>query len=299
MTTALVRRTLAAALLTGTLAGAGGCMTTKPPGLPEALRATEAGAFPNPVRQRVYLFMMNGDDLLGIGDLPGLRDDLCRAGFIKVYYAQKEDVAYFYREMRRLGRDEPDARMLLLGYGAAADRVVKLAEDAARDRLPLDAVILLDPAGSAACDLPGLLPVPSVAVKSHNWQDGAGLITGETVPVPIGHAGLPRHPVTLAVTVRLMILSASKVTPPSIAGLPHLPLRDKPEPTPRGVDPNTLGPAPPGWDFLRPAPRTVVGTPPATPTPPGTPLPTPREVAPAPRQAPPGAALPTPREVPR
>ena len=187
--------------------------------------------------------------------------------------------------------------MVLLGYGASAARVTKLAQDAVVDNLPLDGVVYLDPAGYDG-DLTQVLPIMTVAVKSHNWTDSPGLVTTETVGLASGHVGAPRDPGALETVVRVMTASAARVRLPS-RDLPHLPLRDKLEPTPRGVDPATNVPPPPGWDYLRPAPRFLakdkVPAPadvPAKPAEPGGALPGPREV-------PRGEALPKPREVPQ
>ena len=184
--------------------------------------------------------------------------------------------------MRRLNRDEPDARMVLLAYGSSAARVTRLAQDAVIDNLPLDGVVYLDPSGYDA-DTTQLLPVTTVAIRSHNWTDSLGLVAGESVTVAAGHVGAPRDPGTLASVVRVLSLSASRVVPITSGGLPHLPLRDKPEPTPRGIDPATLTPPPPGWDYLRPAPRLVA-----------------KEQVPVPAEPPkvePKGVLPVPREV--
>ena len=289
-------KALAAAVSAGTLS-ATGCMSCRQQGFAEALHVTEAARYPIPVRQRVYLFMMNGDDLLELGGMLKLRDDLCRAGYSKVYYAQKEDVNWYYSEMRRLNRDEPDARMVLLGYGASAARVTKLAQDAVIDNLPLDGVVYLDPSGYDA-DLTQLLPIMTVAVKSHNWTDSPGLVIQETVGIASGHVGAPRDPGTVETVVRVLTLSASRVVVPSRV-LPHLPLRDKLEPTPRGVDPATHGPPPPGWDFLRPAPRFLAKDKVPVPVDPPNKRVEPGAALPGPREVPQGEALPKPREVPR
>lgn len=269
-----------------TLCSGVGCLSCRHQGYAESLRVLEASEFPNPIRQRVHLFMMNGEDVFELGGMLTLRDELCRAGYSKVYYAQKEDVNWYYSEMRRLHRDEPDARMVLLGYGTSAARVTKLAQDAIVDQLPLDSVIYLDPSHYDA-DLTQALPVTTVSVKSHNWPGSPGLITTETIGIDAGHVSAPGDPATLGIIVRLMTLSASRVVLPSIENLPHLPLRDKLEPTPRGIDPATHGPPPPGWDYLRPVPRFVAKD--QTPTPTVTPVPKPKETD----------TLPKPREVPK
>jgi hypothetical protein len=239
----------AAALVAGV-----GCVNCRHTGYQEALCPDVAEPFPPPVRNQVFLFMMNGNDPLQCADLMLLRDRLCAAGYPMVYYAQRADKNWYFREMRRVARDNPGARLLLLGFSGAAREVAALAFDAARDELPIDAVIFLDPVGVNG-DLAGTLPYHTVAIRSHNWRGSPGLQTSEVVTSDQkGHYSLPNNPATVDVLVRLLTEAAGRVELPPPAGLPSLPLRDKPDPTPRGIDPATLAYTLDAWDFLKPGP---------------------------------------------
>jgi hypothetical protein len=182
-----------------------------------------------------------------------LRDKLCQAGYPKVYYAQRMDATWYTRELRRVHRDEPAARLLLLGYGSAAPKVLRLATEAVRDQLPIDTVIFLDPVGLNG-DLAATMPFHTVVIRSHNWRGGRNLVARETVTLSqIGHFSAPSHPATVETVVRLMTASAMLVPiDDSAERLPHLPLREHPAPTPRPEPPPIyLGP-PDEWDFLKP-----------------------------------------------
>jgi hypothetical protein len=249
------------------LAAGVGCMNCRHKGYQEALYPPAELPYPPPVRNQVFLFMMNGHDVLEYGGMLELRDRLCHAGYPMVYYTQRMDRAWYNRELRRVARDNPGARLLLLGYGSATPVVTGLAYDAARDRLPIDAVIYLDPVGTSA-DLIGTLPYHSVTVRSHNWRGGQRLETSETDTVAnVGHYGLPTHQATVDTLLRLLTASAGQVALYPTAG-PRLPLRDKPDPTPRGIDPATLAYPLDGWDFLKPGSPfpTLPGEPPPMPT---------------------------------
>jgi hypothetical protein len=238
----------AAALVAGV-----GCVNCRHKGYQEALCPPDACELPPPVRNQVFLFMMNGNDPLQCADLMMLRDRLCQAGYPMVYYAQRADKDWYYREMRRVAREHPDARLLLLGYGGAARQVVALAYDAARDELPIDSVIFLDPVGVNG-DLAATLPYHTVAVRSHNWHGSRGLETSEVVVFDRrGHFSLPNNPETEEVLMRLLSEAAGRVSLPP-ADVPMLPLRDRPDPTPRGIDPATLAYTLDAWDFLKPGP---------------------------------------------
>lgn len=243
-----------------------GCVSCRHTGYAESLCPATPTPYPPPVRQQVFLFMMNGSDLFELSGMLCLRDKLCHAGYPQVYYAQRQDVAWYNRELRRVARDEPGGRILLLGYGTAAERVLNLAHDAVRDGLPIDSVILLDPIGVSG-DLALTLPVHSVVIRSHHWRGGRSLEPTETITAAgVGHYSLPNSLPTVEAVVRLMTESAGRVRLASPFDLPHLPLTDKPAPTPRPIDPATLAHPVDEWDFLKPLGPfpTLPGAPPAS-----------------------------------
>ena len=275
------------ALLIG-LTLSGGCLSTNHRAYHESMHCTDLNPFPMPVRSQVYLFMMNGSDVFELGGMLTLRDEIAKAGYAKVYYTQSEDRNYYVREMQRLHRDEPQARMLLLGYGTAAERTLGLAAEACRTGLPLDVVIFLDPVGVSG-NLAETLPVPTVALRSHNWPGGKDLHTTETLPLTgVGHVSAPTCPATVNAVVQLMSASAAKVPVEDIRlTLPFLPLRDKPERTPRGIDPATLSSPTGAWEGFPAMPAPLIKPPAVTPATPTGPVP-----------APTAGTLPPPRPVP-
>lgn len=283
MTGKLGSALIAVALLTGV-----GCVACRHKGFEDSVHSVAEPAFPPYVRAQVYLFMMNGHDVTECAGMLGLRDALCDAGFAKVYYAQRQDKDWYYRELRRLRFDEPDARVVLLSYGTAADRVLTLTRDAVRDGIPVDAVVLLDPVGVAG-NLAETLPTHSVVVRSHHWAGGWNLTGRENVRMDrVGHLSLPMQPGTVELVVGLMTASAAQVHLEDIRLLPHLPLTDRPSPTPRPVTAITI--PPPEWDFLRPGALEPVNPPiPLAPKPSGPPAPGPKLIpdAPAPKPGPP------------
>lgn len=242
-------RTAVVAIL-ALLAGSVGCVNVRYQASQEAILPCPPNDVPPLQRKRVYLFMMNGLDVFETAGMLDVRDRLAVAGFPGVYYAQRPDRAWYYREMHRLRCDEPEARFLLLSYGAGAENIQALAFDAARDGLPVDAVVFLDPVGVSG-DLNATLPFHSVVVRSHHWVGSPGLSAREHIDVPyFGHLSLPRSPATHEILVRLMSASAERVQLPGLEYLPRLELRARPEPTPRPIDPATLVSWPPGADFL-------------------------------------------------
>ncbi len=228
-----------------------GCIHHRPVGFQDALCTDLPSTVPPPIRNQVYLFMMNGTDVLDTAGMLDLRDQLCLLGYPKVYFAQRPDTEWYRRELRRLAREEPGARMLLLSFGSSATKVHALAAEAARDGVPVDAVIFLDPLALNG-QLVDTLPVPSVVLRSHNWPGSRRLVATENLILPgVGHFSLPGHAGCVQLVQSLMTDAASGVHLGSKLALPRLPLSDSPSPTPRPVGPVPY--TPDEWDFLKPA----------------------------------------------
>jgi hypothetical protein len=198
-----------------------------------ALFSPAAAPVPPLARSQVHVFMMNGLDVLETGRMNRLRDRLVCAGFPRVYTGQRADQNWYTRELRRVVVDEPAARIVLVGYGAAAAPVYNLAYAAQLDGLPVDAVVLLDPVGLNG-DLTYGLKAHSVVVRSHRWTGASDLISHEVVEGQgVGHPTLPTHPVTVDTLLRVLVASAGEVSLEPPDSLPFLPLTDHPDPAPR------------------------------------------------------------------
>jgi hypothetical protein len=201
----LVLGSLLAALPLGS-----GCLSNNYRAFHEAMHVTDRSPFTNQIRSQVYLFMMNGSDHLELAGMLTLRDELAKCGFCKVYYSQKEDKNWFVKEIARLHRDEPHARILLLGYGTAAEKTLAVATEVSRLQVPLDGVVFLDP----------------LNLEANQRVELSG----------VGHLSAPTEPTMVKFLVEMMTASASRVPEEDIRlTLPHLPLRDKPDRTPRPV----------------------------------------------------------------
>ncbi len=234
------------------LAISAGCTTCRHSAFQESLRPVEHVRVPAQARSKVYAFFMNGADLLELNGFSELQDGLICAGFPKIYYAQRADREWYYRELHRLHRDDPDARFLLVGYGSAADQIQELACRVSREGIALDAVVYIDPVGMKGDSMQNV-PFRTVILKSHHWRGAPRLKAPESITVNnVGHISLPTHPATVQTLVDLMTESALRVPLPD-ATIDCLPLRDKGRPIPRPAEPKEIKAPPPGWEFLCPS----------------------------------------------
>lgn len=237
-------------VILGLLAGPIGCVNVRNQASQESVLPCPPNEVPPLQRQRTYLFMMNGPGWYETIALHEFRNKLAAVGYPKVYIAKRSDRAWYYREMHRLRRDEPESRVVLLAYGLGAEPITALAFDAARDGLPVEMVMFVNPIGVSG-NLADTLPFHTVLVRSAGWPGGRNLTTRDSVDLPYhGHLSLTQRAVALEAIVTRLAAVASQVQLPGLDSLPRLELRDKPAPTPQPVDPTTLANWPAGADFL-------------------------------------------------
>lgn len=282
-----------ATLTAGLMASTGaGCVSCKHEAFATSLKAYKQTGIPAPVRQRVFLFILNGADITDSAGLCNLRDRVCEAGFSKVYFAQRMDANWYEREVRRVVLEEPSARVVLLGVGSAADKILPLAAGATDDGVPVDAVVLLDPCGVG--EIPHCEAYRTVVVRSRAWKVNPGAKAAENIVVDkTGHLSLATCPAVVELVVGQMIASAGKVAALPGDPAPQFSHLDRPVPTPRPLDPTAVIGAPDGWNFLLTPPTLVqlpipvINGPPVVPADPpapanSAPLPAPSPVSPAP-----------------
>jgi len=229
-----------------------GCVRCRHKAFAESLCEIEKVPVIAPARAKVYTFLMNGSDLFELGGLSELREKLAKAGFSKLYYAQRPDREWYRRELHRLHRDDPEARFVIVGYGTAADQVIKLIHQVTEEGIPIEAVVFLDPSG-VNTNLSECVGIESIAIRSHNWKASRHFLTTKQYEVQgVGHLSLPCHESTVGILRDLLTSIAMKVPVPVAPGACP-PIGDKPNPIPRPDLPMRIPVAPPEWRFLCPA----------------------------------------------
>lgn len=269
------KRWLVAAGVAVLLVGTGsGCVTCCHTTCKPAQEAGPTCELPLGNRQRTYAVLVNGAiPDCGYG-LTGLRDKLAGQGFPKVYHGYACHGPWLAHEMRRVHKDEPGARFVVVGYDLGGPVAGRLARDAADAGIPVDALVLLDPSGdSDAIDR----RVPMTIVMS--GAGGGVPHPGETIVLPdAGHFTLPTHAAVVSLVCDLMTDTAGRIPTPGPVPVTEWSYEFAPPPW------STPMPGPnddPAWHFLLdlPGPKTPPLVPPDAP-----PVPGPGPLVPVPRQ---------------
>jgi hypothetical protein len=232
-----------AAALAAALIAAPGCLSFLHPVDPPAKElAAPCAAFPACCRSHVYFVLVHGADPLDAADLEGLNDWVRSLGFTKTYFGQMYHAPYFEKEIRRIHREDPDARFVLMGFSLGANMVRDIAVAVKSDDITIDALIYCG--GNSLGNAPSNRPENALAVFHILTQYGS-----DWMGVPLDgadnmrladayHFGSPTHLYTREVLARELGAAAERV-PVEEDG-------PRPPDGPRGE-----------WDFLKPAPRIM------------------------------------------
>jgi hypothetical protein len=118
------------------------------PPRPEVLARVQG--VPAWARDHVYVFLVNGLDPGNICNFRGLYDFVCALGFNNVYFGQIWDDPHFVEEIWQIRRQDPQARIFLLGYSGGANVVNWMAQSLKKDGIRIDVLVYL--AGDLLCN---------------------------------------------------------------------------------------------------------------------------------------------------
>jgi hypothetical protein len=135
-----------------------------------ALAPPEQAVLPLPAQQEhVYVFFINGFDPLQYADLLGVRDQVRQLGYLNSYYGQLYHSNYFAREMRRVFREDPQARFVMVGFSLGAMPAYELARGAQDEGLPVDLVVLIAGKGLRYLNYPSDETLRVVDIQAVNY----------------------------------------------------------------------------------------------------------------------------------
>jgi hypothetical protein len=264
---ALLPTLLLAAALAGSSGGTG-CMCYLHP-LPQlAPEFTEpCHGVPKAARDHVYVFLVHGLDPLDFANLSGVADFVRDLGFCKTYYGQLYHPPWFDSEIRKVCQDDPEARIVLVGFSFGANMVRSLAQSVKTDHVKIASLIYFggNTLHNNDRDQPDNAEhIANILAYGCIWN-GAQMDRAENLRAPgVWHFGSPTHPVSLKVLARELARVAATV--PVIEEPPDVPPPEE-APTPRPLKPQA--------DEL-PPPRRL---PPPEELPPPRPVPPPKETA--------------------
>lgn len=253
----LARLVVAAGLVT-----APGCLCylhTPPP--PNHPCAAPCAGIPKPARDKVHIVLVYGADPFDCANLYGVREFIHHLGFLKVYSGSPLRTGWFASEMRRVFHEEPDARFVLIGYGAGAGSAESLARDVAPDGIVIDTLVYLSGCGVAGEQPENVLRVVSISGGEKSGHDLPSS-ADERCITDAGHFSTPTHPEALHTLAEELQAVAARVP---VVLPPEPPPLIETAPTPRPVSPPAeTAPMPrplpteaqrDEWDFLKPVPR--------------------------------------------
>jgi hypothetical protein len=199
--------------------------------------------------------MVHGLDPFDYANLSGVRDYLHSLGFNQTYYGQLYHGGHFDREIRRLRREDPESRFVLIGFSLGANVVRDLAHEVNSEDIRIDLLVYLG--GNTLEDIPEDRPenaehivniLACGCIWNGAWLEGAENIYEDDV----FHFGSPTHTHTLEVLTREILHVAASV--PVIQQLDQPRAAFDEEPTPRPVN-HDASAARDDWDFLKPVSR--------------------------------------------
>lgn len=250
------RRTLGRWLVSVGLTGGAGCCHLHSVQPPAPEWSEPCSSVPLCARNHVYVFFLHGLDPLDFSNLSGVHDYVRSLGFHKTYYGQLYHRGYFEKEMRRLHREEPNARFVLVGFSYGANKIRDLAQAVKSDGIHIDLLVYIG--GNTLKNAPQDRPenaarIVNILAEGCVWN-GAELTGAENVHVrDTWHFGSPSHQYTLEILARDLAAVAASV-PVTLPPEPAMPGDAESAPTPRPVPAPTNGPRD-EWDFLKPVPR--------------------------------------------
>ncbi len=214
--------------------------------LPAVERVTACKVMPVCGRNHVYVFMIHGLDPFDWSNLAGVRDYLQALGFRKTYYGQLYHAGRYEAEIRRLHREDPEARFVVIGFSFGANVARYLANQARAEGIAIDLLVYLG--GNTLKNEPRDQPdnaakVVNILAAGAVWN-GAWMDRAENIhETDVYHFGSASHPRTLEVLAReLAVVAGNGVVEETTSLAPPLP-----NAAPVEVSPE--------WDFLKPTAR--------------------------------------------
>ncbi|CAN5626559.1 hypothetical protein BH11PLA2_BH11PLA2_40440 [soil metagenome] len=96
-------------------------------------------------RNRVHVYIINGDDPFGSTSLGKLKAELNASGFAQVNYGGLFYAPWFESKIRRLQFEDPQAKVILIGHGFGVGTADGIAARLSREGIAVETVVALSP----------------------------------------------------------------------------------------------------------------------------------------------------------
>jgi pimeloyl-ACP methyl ester carboxylesterase len=111
--------------------------------VPPKEQVAQSETIPAPCRNHVHIFLLHGLDPLDLANLSGLTTYIQQLGYSKTYYGQVYHLWEFKNTMRRIHKQEPQARFVLIGFSLGAIMARELANADKADGIGIDLLVYL------------------------------------------------------------------------------------------------------------------------------------------------------------
>jgi pimeloyl-ACP methyl ester carboxylesterase len=224
---------------------------------------------PAPCRNHVHVFLLQGLDPLDLANINGLTEYLHQLGYLKTHCGQFFHQWSFRKEIRRIHKDEPEARFVVIGFSLGSLMASELANAVKEDGIAIDSLIYLG--GFILDNTPKTQPqnagyIANILTAGHLIK-GPQMDRAENIRCRnVWHFGLPTHLETRTLLARQLAVAAARV--PYADKVPPLPPELEEEiPRPRRLTSDQLRQMsmklPSEWAFLDS--RSAVGEAPPPP----------------------------------
>jgi hypothetical protein len=163
----------------------------------------------------VHVFLVNGLDPLHVGNLPGVGTYIRDLGF--QHTSCRELLCWWNlkTEIRQIRQEDPQARLVLIGYSMGGSVVHWMAHHLSDEDIPVDLVVYLD--APSICNMfhtqPDLVR-RSVSLHSHGIVfRGRALDWADDQEVSCMHLSAPTHQLTLETLARELTAVGATVNP--------------------------------------------------------------------------------------
>lgn len=249
------------------LATGQGCLSfLHPVDAPPQERIALGEKIPAPCRSHVHVFLLQGLDPLDWANLYGLTEYIQQLGYNKTHYGQFFHMWEFRKEMRRIHKEEPQARFVVIGFSLGSFMAQELVNAVKKDGILIDLLVyvggfILDNSPRSQPD--NVARVVSI-LSMADGMIGPHMDRADNIRYgDVWHFGLPTHPHMRELLTRELAVVAGRV--PFVEKVPPLPPELEEEiPRPRRLTPDQLremsSQLPSEWSFLNS--RSANGEPP-------------------------------------